>query len=271
MECVWSVPVCVECARVYELSELKFKFHEKFRYNMVYNCFLLGSKVTVVLHTSISDDKYFKLSKLAPGHNNVRRYYLSQLPNQSDESQNPSDGFQNSSDGPPTPHYNASLLSELGSRERHLITLYSALHDSPGVTDAVLLCKVWARQRGLDKVRLSLSLSLIIIIVAVVLPLQVLCSSYASGYRVCCVCFVQGVGGLTGFHFSMLAAWLCTQRKVNAHMSSYQAFRVILQNFVTSDWATNGIAMAQVHIIIILYMFLEIIAIFNSLRCFVEK
>ncbi len=112
----------------------------------------VDSKVNVVLHTSISDDKYFKLSKLTPDHNNVRRYYLSQLSHQSDQSQNPSDESQTPSDDPPTPHYNASLLSELGNREKHLVTLYSALHVCPGVIDAILLCKVWARQRELDKV-----------------------------------------------------------------------------------------------------------------------
>ncbi len=124
------------------------KFHQR---NQIEYCVLFtGSKVAVVLHTSISDDEYFKRSKLAPYHNNVRRYYLSQLPNQSDDIQNPSNKLQ--SDDPPTPHYNASLLLELGGRERHLVTLYSALHNSPGLIDAVLLCKVWGRQRGLDKV-----------------------------------------------------------------------------------------------------------------------
>ncbi len=129
--------------------------NEKIYFKCIIVFSFTGSKVAVVLHTSISDDEYFKRSKLTPDHNNVRRYYLSQLPNQSDDVQNSSIEFQDSSDDPPTPHYNASLLLELGGRERHLVTLYSALHNSPGLIDAVLLCKVWARQRGLDEVLCS--------------------------------------------------------------------------------------------------------------------
>ena len=64
--------------------------------------------------------------------------------------------------------------------------------------------------------------------------------------RVFCV---QGVGGLSGFHFSMLVAWLCSQRRLNAHMSCYQTFRVVMQTFVASDWTTKGIAMSQVTVV----------------------
>ena len=52
-----------------------------------------------------------------------------------------------------TPHYNTTLLCEMGSMDRHLHTIYSATEDFPGMADAIALCKVWARQRGLDKVR----------------------------------------------------------------------------------------------------------------------
>ena len=51
-----------------------------------------------------------------------------------------------------TPYYNTALLCEMGSMDRHLHTIYSATEGFPGMTDAIALCKVWARQRGLDKV-----------------------------------------------------------------------------------------------------------------------
>ena len=183
-------------------------------------------------------------------------------------------------DDPPTPHYNASLLLELGGRERHLVTLYSALHNSPGLIDAVLLCKVWARQRGLDKVLfcclsycslsffllwwlLSIKTLLHSYIITLGNEFQYLysytnqlyviiitsCQLYVKNYVMLRVFCVQGVGGLSGFHFSMLVAWLCSQRRLNAHMSCYQTFRVVMQTFVASDWTTKGIAMSQVTVV----------------------
>ena len=244
--------------------------NEKIYFKCIIVFSFTGSKVAVVLHTSISDDEYFKRSKLTPDHNNVRRYYLSQLPNQSDDIQNSSNEFQDSSDDPPTPHYNASLLLELGGRERHLVTLYSALHNSPGLIDAVLLCKVWARQRGLDEVLCSavscfFSFCLLWWLQLLELKLHVL--HWAMNFTIILVYWsvvhyklqfvkniilhgfcVQGIGGLSGFHFSMLVTWLRSQRRLNAHMSSYQTFRVIMQTFVASDWTTKGTSMSQVQL-----------------------
>ena len=55
---------------------------------------------------------------------------------------------------PPTPHYNAALLSEMGAQERHLHLLHASMEGRPAMADAVVLCKVWAKQRELDKVRI---------------------------------------------------------------------------------------------------------------------
>ena len=52
-----------------------------------------------------------------------------------------------------TPHYNAQLLEELGARDRHMKEIYSASQECPGLVDAIVLFKVWAKQRGIDKVR----------------------------------------------------------------------------------------------------------------------
>lgn len=205
------------------------------------------------MHTSIENDEYFKRTKLTPDHNNVRRYYLNQLQNQFDEIKNQfdkvGDQSQEFAEDPPTPQYNGSVLLELGGREKHLVTLYSALHDSPGLVDTVLLCKVWARQRMLDQASDSAKFLFPMCQHNVIICTTVLkCQTAVCGvvFKLYCNLPPQGLGRLSGFHFSLLIAWLCDQKKLNAHMSSYQAFRVIMQTFVASDWTLNGISMTQV-------------------------
>lgn len=105
------------------------------------------------MHTSIPES-YFKLSKLSPDRNNVRREVLSDLPNVPV----PSDKLQEGDSPlplPPTPHYNNALVMEMGGLEHHLHLMYSATQECTALADAVVLCKVWARQRGLDQVSLS--------------------------------------------------------------------------------------------------------------------
>lgn len=53
--------------------------------------------------------------------------------------------------GIPTPHYNASVLSDM-FYEQHLHYLYNCLIDFPGMKDAVALLKVWLHQREFDQV-----------------------------------------------------------------------------------------------------------------------
>ena len=53
--------------------------------------------------------------------------------------------------GIPTPHYNASVLSDM-FYEQHLHYLYNCLVDFPGMKDAVALLKVWLHQREFDQV-----------------------------------------------------------------------------------------------------------------------
>lgn len=106
------------------------------------------SKYRIHLHTSVLDPSFFKQSKLAPDRNSVRRSFLSTKSNQPDQS-------DESDVGGPTPHYNAALLVELGARERHLKELFLSVQECPAMVDAVVLFKVWARQRGLSKVRME--------------------------------------------------------------------------------------------------------------------
>ena len=58
-----------------------------------------------------------------------------------------------------------------------------------------------------------------------------------------CPSFIQGYGGFTGFHFSMLMSWLLRSKKINRLMSSYQILRIALQTISTGDWTTQGISM----------------------------
>ena len=106
------------------------------------------SKYTVRIHTSIGDPNYFKMSRCAPDRNNVRPSFIESTSQQSD-SLNRSD---QSPPGPPTPHYNTALLTELGAKERHLKELYDAVKECPALVDAVVLAKIWVKQRSLDKV-----------------------------------------------------------------------------------------------------------------------
>ena len=53
--------------------------------------------------------------------------------------------------GIPTPHYNASVLSDM-FYEQHLHYLYDCLVDFPVMKDAVALLKVWLHQREFDQV-----------------------------------------------------------------------------------------------------------------------
>ena len=41
------------------------------------------------------------------------------------------------------------VLSDMGAMERHLAEVYAAQQECPAMADAVVLFRVWARQRGL--------------------------------------------------------------------------------------------------------------------------
>eukprot|EP00731_Ephydatia_muelleri_P016799 Em0009g1223a len=139
------------------------------------------AKYTVKLHTSMPEH-YFKTSRLTPDKANIRRGFLTGTASEAD-------GNDGEDVHLATPHYNTTLLCEMGSMDRHLHTIYSAIEGFPGMADAIALCKVWARQRGLDK----------------------------------------GYGGFSGFHFAMLLCVLLELKKINKLMSSYQIVRVLFQ------------------------------------------
>ena len=179
------------------------------------------SRDTIQVHTSILNHTYFKLSKLIPGRNNVRLSFLGASSTTAEEQVGV---------GPATPHYNAHILMELGARERHLKDIFTATQDCPGLADAVILYKVWARQRGLDKVSHYNDESLCILSLCVII---VSACMLLSTLR-------QGYGGFTGFHFSLLGSSLLLQKKINMLMSCYQIFRVLMLQLTSSDWTTAG-------------------------------
>ena len=45
------------------------------------------------------------------------------------------------------------VLGDMGGMERHLSDVYAAQQECPAMADAVVLLRVWARQRGLSQVR----------------------------------------------------------------------------------------------------------------------
>ena len=81
-----------------------------------------------------------------PSHTNTKRISIFILPVNP-----PPVLFCISDTGIPTPHYNASVLSDM-FYEQHLHYLYDCLVDFPGMKDAVALLKVWLHQREFDQV-----------------------------------------------------------------------------------------------------------------------
>ena len=73
-----------------------------------------------------------------------------------------------------TPRYNSALLLEMGSRERHINDLYICILNCPAITDAILLCKVWLKQRGWVKVMFSIYCMNIIIFVTIYSLMEIL-------------------------------------------------------------------------------------------------
>ncbi|KAG2466609.1 NOL6 protein, partial [Polypterus senegalus] len=88
--------------------------------------------------------------------------------------------------------------------EAHLTFLNAALADFPGSKEGIMLLKIWLRQRKLD----------------------------------------QGFGGFTGFHVSMLVAYLISRNQISPVMSSYQVFRSVLHFLAITDMTVNGITLA---------------------------
>lgn len=108
------------------------------------------STYTVRLYPCITEG-VFKMSKLGPDRNNVRDTSAT------DQGQYRSDediiDITVGADNPATPHYNNALLQDMNSYQHHLNVVFNASQDCTAFADAVMLFKVWLRQRELYNVR----------------------------------------------------------------------------------------------------------------------
>lgn len=100
----------------------------------------VGKQFVIKLHPCLSEGT-FKPQRFAPNKNNIRQRWFRSEESATDDKNEP---------GPPTPHYNALVLSDM-FLEQHLHHLYRCLLDFPGMKDAVALIKVWLHQRELDQ------------------------------------------------------------------------------------------------------------------------
>lgn len=133
----------------------------------------------------------FKASRLAVDKNNVRL---------EGEDSDLSKGL------PATPYYNNSVLED-GRMVAHLMALHEQLNGCPAMLDALLLLKVWMRQRELD----------------------------------------ESEDGLNGFLLAMLMAHLAQPsiRKVSKSMSSYQIFKVTLDFLAKGSLLKKGVSLVR--------------------------
>lgn len=128
----------------------------------------------------------FDFSKLAPGRNNVR-------------------DFQQGGIAQPTPYYNESILEDM-FLEDHSALLKKNLSGSKTFVEALLLLKVWARQRN----------------------------------------SINGPDCLNGFIMSIILAYLTTEeggKRITGQMTGFQAFRVVINFIALSSTLEKGIFM----------------------------
>ncbi|OZJ05685.1 hypothetical protein BZG36_01432 [Bifiguratus adelaidae] len=114
---------------------------------------------------------------------------------------------------PPTPLYNASILSD-ASYVLNLTFLYTQVKKCAGFVDACLMGRVWLHQRGLDEI------------------------DHDAGR------------GLNGFLWSMVMAYLLSGnvrggRKLAAGFSSYQLFRGTMDFLATFDFEKDGLMISN--------------------------
>lgn len=148
------------------------------------------------LHPGLPEE-CFKPSKLAPNRNNLRlKACRLMFP----------DGVGGAStDESATPHYNNAVLSDVHMRT-HLTILHDYHTRCPHFAEAVLLLKVWLRQRGMN---------------------------------------TGAAGTLGGFGVSMVLVLLLQSRKVFADSSSFQMFRAVIVFLASGDLVEGGVAMSS--------------------------
>ncbi|XP_063367938.1 nucleolar protein 6 [Cydia amplana] len=97
----------------------------------------LGNHVTARIHIACEAEAY-KLHRFGPGRNNLRETWL--LNKEIED---------NSDVGPPTPYYNSSVLSDI-TASANIDFLKETLSNGENLKQAVVLLKIWLRQRKLQ-------------------------------------------------------------------------------------------------------------------------
>lgn len=134
----------------YIVSHLsKLETIDELKYSWLYGCETkpvldvkpagnIGNKFMVRLHLTCELEAY-KLHRFSPARNNLREAWLFS-----------SDNTENNADiGPPTPYYNSSVLSDLTASINHDF-LNETLSRCDNLKQAVVLLKIWLRQRELQ-------------------------------------------------------------------------------------------------------------------------
>ncbi|RZF33027.1 hypothetical protein LSTR_LSTR007588 [Laodelphax striatellus] len=145
------------------------------------------SKVTVYLH-AVPETGAFKAARFTPEKNNVRNGWWLQ-----------NDVIVSEGDLTPTPNYNYSIARDIALEANESLQK-QIYEENPNLRDALLLLRVWLRQRQLDK----------------------------------------GYGSFSGHLLSMFVVHLFRMRKLNAQMSSYQVMRNTWLALQQSDWLSAG-------------------------------
>ncbi|XP_033110721.1 nucleolar protein 6-like [Anneissia japonica] len=152
----------------------------------------IGNSVIINIRPCL-EEGVFDAATLQPSRGHIsKKWFNSSL-------EKPPDNF------PATPHYNSSILRDIGLQQ-HLRILFEAALDFRGMTDAIILLKIWLHQRQLDK----------------------------------------GYGSFNGFIMSMLVVHLLNIKRLNKIMSANQVFKNVLSYLATTNWTESGISINKV-------------------------
>lgn len=139
----------------------------------------------------------FKPSKLGPQRNNLRRKAGALM--------FPEGVLDAAGDESATPYYNNAILCDVHMRT-HLALLHEYSSRCTHFAEAVLLLKVWLRQRGMNN---------------------------------------GAPGTLGGFGVSMVLVYLFQARKIFADSSSFQLFRAVILFLASGDLTNRGVVMVE--------------------------
>lgn len=142
--------------------------------------------VKFIVHVFMNKSS-FKLNRFAPEKNNVRSYLA----------------LSEADLICPTPHYNSNILFDLTLQKNEAFA-EGFVGSQPNVQDAIVLLKIWLKQRHFD----------------------------------------EGFYGFNGHLMTLFICHLLKIGKATIDMSSYQIIRMVWLNLSSSKWDTEGISLA---------------------------